>query len=741
MTMKKLRPNMRTYRTHYTQRTNTMRIDSAWGASLRAETVNIENRSVGATITTENPVTVRDFVTWDPIDEILLSDGASLPNKAPFLDSHFRNSFTDALGSAREMKIENDEVVGRLFFAKRSEKAQEAWDLVEDKHIDAVSVGARIDSFVDINPGDTQNINGRSFTAGKLLLRVVTKWTLREVSLVLIGADDQARIRAEINETGMVPQERIKPMNEETRKFLVHLGLRADATEEQAQAFLIALAGEERARADAVGVGEQTCAQAVAAMTTRAVVTPVTPVQPTVDPVTVAREAVRAERERVTEIQSMGTDEIHAATVKRAIAEEWPVDRARKVILEELQSSRQSAPGGTFNIHGQTDNKATSIRALEAGLSMRAGVNVIDAHAVESKRKQQEDDADRGHQYSDMSLQDVIRQAIFIETGKHVNGRGDILRAAMSSASVVTILSNVAGKSFMQKFMEVVDSTAGWVAEKDVPNFKTQTLTKLSKQGGLKLLPPGDTAEHVTYTDTGETFNLSRYAKMWTIDEQTVINDDMDAFNQVPGDMAMAAARLRPDSIYAMMLNNPDLADGVALYHAATHRNLATGALTAATLQVGIAAMMKQYETVGKEKIALNVNTKHLIVPTDLKFAAEIILKSAERVVASSSGGTFNPLKDIGIEIHSDARLGTIGAVDPKTGTSVAGTATNWFLAADSALAPTFVCAYLSGRNRLPTIRQFNLSKGQWGMGFDVEHDIAVAPMAFQGVYKSTGAA
>ena len=35
-----------------------------------------------------------------------------------------------------------------------------------------------------------------------------------------------------------------------------------------------------------------------------------------------------------------------------------------------------------------------------------------------------------------------------------------------------------------------------------------------------------------------------------------------------------------------------------------------------------------------------------VLVPQDLRFTAAILLKSAERIISSASGGTYNPLAD-----------------------------------------------------------------------------------------------
>jgi hypothetical protein len=62
---------------------------------LRAATINEENRTVEAVISTENPVLVFDWSRFEPVYEILLSSGRdSNTNQVIMLDSHRRSGIT-----------------------------------------------------------------------------------------------------------------------------------------------------------------------------------------------------------------------------------------------------------------------------------------------------------------------------------------------------------------------------------------------------------------------------------------------------------------------------------------------------------------------------------------------------------------------------------------------------------------------------------------------------------------------
>ena len=262
----------------------------------------------------------------------------------------------------------------------------------------------------------------------------------------------------------------------------------------------------------------------------------------------------------------------------------------------------------------------------------------------------------------------------------------------------------------------------------------------MGKFGSLQRLQRGATADDLNTSDWKEAYKIARYAGKFTVDEQDIINDRFGALEQEsPKDMGLSAAQLRPNLVYSEVLNNAALdVDGVALFHS-THANYGTTstALDVTPLQAALAAMAKQRIN-GR---VLNLQPRFLIVPQDLRWTAEILLKSQQRIISASSGGTYNPLENLLTPI-SDDRIGVAGVVDPRTGTAVAGTATNWMLACRPGEmgAKTIEVGYLRGTGRAPAVRSYVLDRGQWGLGWDVKFDIGVKALDYRAMYFASGA-
>lgn len=151
--------------------------------------------SVEFTLSTEQPALIFDYYHFKLVREVIVSDGVILPDnkQIPLIDSHDRGTVKNILGSVRDFKVEDNKVVGRLYFSK-SKDAQDALLKVREGHLDSGSVGYRQEETVYIPEGESFVKNGKEYN-GELYL--TTKWALQEFSLVAIGADPGAKARNE----------------------------------------------------------------------------------------------------------------------------------------------------------------------------------------------------------------------------------------------------------------------------------------------------------------------------------------------------------------------------------------------------------------------------------------------------------------------------------------------------------------------------------------------------------------
>lgn len=720
--------------------------------TVRAKTIDEKARTVDAVLSTENPVTVYDYDLWRVIDEILLASGRVAPEQMPLLENHNRYSLDCVLGSIRNIRSEGTDTIGQLQLIEGDEMADSAWRKVAQGHITDVSVGYRSEEYVDIPAGQTQIVNGKSYTAGaKRTLRVTTKWIVREASLTPIGADPGAKIRDDKTGLNTRTSQEPRTMDKKLRKYLEKIGLRKEATEAEAYQFIGELEDEqERAEVESLRTGKKSGAGTSAAA-------PSPGASPEAKVTEQEREAIaQAEADRRDAIDALRSDrtpqDVYELAIKGDKAKKikpMTVDEAGRAFLEAERRATPGAVGAGSGVpsapnlimHREMSNDDMK-RGMVAGVLMKLGRErcLIDTKASNERKLQQERLLDIGSEYQSMSIVDICRECLRAE-GKRAYGMSprDSVRAALATGTLTTVFSTSAQKALMDQWETAPDSTQGWCAEKDVPNFKTNDEFAIVKGKTTdKRLPRGGTAKMATIAEVAESWKVKRYANQFAWDEQDMIDDDQGALQEKLPDMIDEMLRIRPELVYSKLLANPTLAqDSIALFHA-SHGNLGTGAGSAmanAGLRDGLTAMGKQTEN----GVPLNLNAVYLIVPWDIKWDSKQLASSAILFPgsATATNGTSNPIFDENIIVRSDQRIGVAGVTDPSTGTAYPGTATNWFLAAQSRRG--IVVGYLQGTGRRPQLQTYTLDKGQWGMGFALNFDIGVCVRGYQPLYKSNG--
>lgn len=169
-------------------------------AALSDSSINADDRSFEAVVSTETRAIIIDWERYELIEEILVARGGSFPDYTPLLENHQRYSSLDVIGSAVDYRRQNDQWLARGIVAKpvgSDDPVERIWQRVKDRHLRAVSIGYQVDDYVDIPPGKRQTVDGKIYVASaEYVLRISRKWRGFELSLTPIGADSLALIRS-----------------------------------------------------------------------------------------------------------------------------------------------------------------------------------------------------------------------------------------------------------------------------------------------------------------------------------------------------------------------------------------------------------------------------------------------------------------------------------------------------------------------------------------------------------------
>lgn len=561
-----------------------------------------DTRSVRVTLATETPVDIWD---WElgRVKEVLLMSGCLIPKngQVPLADTHDLGTVENVLGSIRELATKGKNLEGTIYFAS-TDDALDAASKVEEGHITDVSVGYIRHDKTFVPKGQKAVIGGRSYTGPVL---VVTSWSPYEGSLCPVGADQAAKIRSlhglENPENPETPEPKgLRKMNKKLKELLEKHGLKANATDAEARAFLADLVGGKR-EADLTDEEQELVDTESVRMAEQ-------------EKVRAKQGLVAAdERARCTEIYEMGRKFGFEDKADEMVRSAVTLADARAKMLE-LVHARAAASGAVGSVSFGLEDRDKFRTAAEEGLLVRAGL--MSDKAVKF-----------GTEFAGRRLTDLARSALRM-AGKNDGGSEmEMLGRALTTSDLPNILANVATKSLEMGFEAGVETFDVWAdTSGSLPDFKAATLAKISDAPSLQAVKENGEVAYGSLSDEKETAQIGAFGVITALTRTVLINDDLGALTGLQFAQGEAAKRLIGDKVYAALTANAALNDNVALFHA-THNNLLTaGALSTAKINEAVAAMKKQTRPGGNSKV--NERPVFFIAPVALEGTAEAFFSS-----------------------------------------------------------------------------------------------------------------
>lgn len=636
-----------------------------------------EDRSTEFILSTDSKVRIYD---WDlgMIDEILLGNGVELPanRQVPLLDCHNRFETNNLLGSVRDFKTEENKLIGRAYFGKR-QKAVDAFSDVKDGHLTDISVGYRNVEAVWIPEGSKMNVLGREY-AGPV--RVVTKWQIKEASLVPIGANPEAKARNEPvtdgRQTAVIPNHEVSKMPG-----------------------TVSTNGETPVTTrNAPTVGEPTSAINVKDIEDKA-----------------RREATEAERTRILDIRRAcslpGTEHLAEDLIARGATP----DDARKTVIEHMRSNVKPISAPSVNLVADERDKFRA--AATDGLLIRGNVGGMIEKPSEGAKS-----------LAKLGFEGLAREALrLVGVDCSRLSKEEIFRRAFAanvSSDFPLILEATANKAVMAGFNYAAQTYKAWAKTGNLPNFLAHKRVGLGSAPELLKVAEGGEIKYGSLTEYGEALQLMTLARKLGISRQALVNDTVGIFEDVFAAFGARASAQVNALPYSVLTNNPAMNDGVALFHA-NHGNLvASGTvLNETNLALAIAAMMAHTApaATGETKIKLNVTPKVLLVGPANAFKAQLLTASAALPTSGMSSAVINPFA--GLQLVVDANI----------------TGYTWYLVADKIGNAAVEVLFLDG-NEAPTLIEVE-STDILGKTYVAYIDVGSGPVDYRNIYKNPGAA
>ena len=633
----------------------------------RESIIDEESRLVRLSFSSEEPVTRASFFS-DPWIEVLGHEKSEidlgrLNNSAPVLYNHDRSERGNRIGVVERAWVENDRGHAEIRLSKRDE-VEGFWQDVRDGILRNVSVAYRI--------------NERKLEEehkDKPDLYRVTSWTPMEISLVDIPADPTVGVGRSAedeapDERTLDYQPQLKPKENTMPDKVVE-----KETPERKESPQV----DEKREGELMDEG--------------------------------AKRALETEKARRTEIRSLfeGHDD-HTAVRDQCLDDpEIDINEARKLLLDAIGKDEKPAANGQRIEMGESDVEKFS-RAAEDAIAVRGGL---------------EEDRSKASELCGYNLVDIARKCLELRNIRTEGmDRSTMIGRAFthSSSDFPKLLENNARKAMLRGYEEAPEVFPRFTRAGNLSDFKIHTRTGIGTVASLRKVSEGGEYKHTTIGERGEQIQLATYGELFSITRQAIINDDLEAFTRIPRTLGRAAARTVGDLVFSILVDNPVMSDGVAVFHA-NHKNLAGSgtAISAASVSKARAAMRKQKDG----DATLNIRPSFLLTPVELVDTAAVLMSSETDPDQANSRVRNLATVNGALEVLADARLD-------------AASATAWYLLADANSFDTIEVGYLDGV-ALPFLDDMD----GWtidGREYKVRIDAAAAPLEFRTMYKNPGA-
>ncbi len=398
-------------------------------------------------------------------------------------------------------------------------------------------------------------------------------------------------------------------------------------------------------------------------------------------------------------------------------------DAGMAVLREKAKRDAAAPTRSGADIRTISDETEMRRAAIGDAIVLRANPNA--AFRSDAKRM------DAARQYRGMTLMDMARESIEAAGGSArslsrreiavmaLNLDRDMMgRAGMSSTSdFPQILAGTVNRTLRTAYGIQPRTFTGWARESTAPDFREVARTQLSESAAFKQIKEGGEYKMITFGDSAEKYSLGKWGGIVALTWETIINDDLGAFDRIPLALAAEAAAIEGDIVYGILTGAAAMSDGTALFHA-DHGNLAAaaGAITDVTLGDGRAAMRKQ---IGLKGRVLNLTPSFLIVGPDNESAAN---KYTSASFVAAKAGDINPNYNTSLEVVVDPRI------EGK----------EWHLSATPALVDTIEYAYLEGEQGLFTETRQGFEVD--GLQIKARHVFGAKAIDWRGMYKNAGA-
>lgn len=382
-------------------------------------------------------------------------------------------------------------------------------------------------------------------------------------------------------------------------------------------------------------------------------------------------------------------------------------DQARAAALDALRQRRQQQPNLAPRVTVLTEHDSPEAFATRVGEALYA-----------TRCNPRHELSEPARPFAAMTTLDVAREALHRRgvSTTALTPADTVTRALHTTSDFPMIFADTANRVLREGY-EAAPAVLKQVAKQTTArDFRAKTSIQLGEAPTLEKVGEHGEYKAGTMAEAKETYRIDTFGRIIGLTRKALINDDLGAFNDLAAKFGAAAADFEAQFLGDLLVANPVMDDGAALFHA-NHGNLAgTGAaISAETLSAARLAMRRQTGLSGRP---IGVVPKYLIVPPELETTAEQILAAIQPATTDA----VNPFA---------GKLTLL--VEPRlTDTD------RWYVAASPAQVPGLEYAYLQGAEGPQTESRAGFEVD--GVEVKVRLDFGAAFLDWRSWYANPGA-
>jgi hypothetical protein len=389
------------------------------------------------------------------------------------------------------------------------------------------------------------------------------------------------------------------------------------------------------------------------------------------------------------------------------------IEKARAAVLTEL-ARRDTAAGGHLNVRSSYLERTVTADAASQmvdALAARLNVRNIDLSG----------NSYRHSRLSDMA-RDCLERANVRTGGMSVD---QLVKRAMTTSDFPELLMGTGNRVLAQRYSTFTGGLRKIARQTTIRDFRAKSVLRLGEAPALLRVNEHGEFKYGARAESKESYQLRTYGRIFSLSRQAIVNDDLGAFEDMISAFAQSAYNLENELLISLLTSNsaagPTMQDGVALFHAASHGNLATGggsALQLSSLATARKALRLMKGLDGTTPVDLT--PRYLVVPAALEQTALQLTSTGYQPAVTTEINTAGQA----LEVVVDPRLDAIST-------------TAWYLAASPEFG-TVEYAYLEGAEGPQVDSELGFDVD--GVSYRCKLDFGCGIVDWRGLYRAVGA-